>query len=65
MLKQSKGVKTREKQKDGSVPSLRGKCGKICVELKFLGVSEWHSTGSPERFFKAEQQMTAMIKQCW
>lgn len=53
MLKQPKGVKTRGKQKDGSVLSLRGKCGNICVEPKFLGCQggKWHSTGSPKRFF--------------
>lgn len=70
MLKQSKGVKRREKRKGGSVLSLRGKCGKICVELKLQGCGggKWYSTGSLERFLKPEQQndsndQTVLVKQ--
>lgn len=68
MLKQSKGVKRREKQKDGSVLSLKGKRGKICAELKLQGLAVRVANGLPlglRRVLKLEQQMPVMIKQCW
>lgn len=37
MLSNPRGLRQKEKQKDGSVLSLRGKRGRICVELKPLG----------------------------
>lgn len=47
--------------------SERGKCGKICVELKFLGCQgdKWHSTGSPERCFQtgATNDSNVLVKQ--